>query len=77
MRLYAKVLSSTERSLKDIGITELNIRTNNLLSEFSFSESTTLSRLISSYYMNAYGSPLWRYNNHCNIARFSISWRNA
>ena len=27
--------------------------------------------------MNVYGSPLWRYNNHYNIERFSISWRKA
>ena len=52
--------NSTERSLIDSAITELNIKTNNLLSEFSFSESSTLSRLFSSYCMNVYGSPLWR-----------------
>ena len=69
--------NSTERSLIDSAITELNIKTNNLLSEFSFSESSTLSRLFSSYCMNVYGSPLWRYNNHYNIERFSISWRKA
>ena len=34
--------NSTERSLIDSAITELNIKTNNLLSEFSFSESSTL-----------------------------------
>ena len=27
--------------------------------------------------MNVYGSPLWRYNNHYNIERFSISWGKA
>ena len=69
--------NSTERSLIDSAITELNIKTNSLLSEFSFSESCTLTRLFSSYCMNLYGSPLWRYNNHNNIERFSISWRKA
>ena len=34
--------NSTERSLIDSAITELNIKTNNLLSEFSFSESSTV-----------------------------------
>ena len=53
-------------------INELNIKTNNLLSEFSFSESTTLSRLFNSYCMcmNVYGSSLWRCNNLRNIERF-------
>ena len=58
-------------------ITDLNIKTNNLLSKFSFSESTTLSRLFSSYCMNVYGNSLWRYNNIRNIERFCISWRKA
>ena len=65
--------NSTERSLRDSSITELNIKTNNLLSEFSFSESITLSRLFSSYCMNVFGSPLWKYNNHYNIERLRIS----
>ena len=58
-------------------ITDLNIKTNNLLSEFSFSESTTLSRLFSSYCMNVYWRSLWRYNNYNNLERFCISWRKA
>ena len=37
---------------------EFNIKANNLLSEVSFSEVITLSRLFSSYCMNIYGSPL-------------------
>ena len=59
-------------------ITDLNIKTNNLLSGFSFCESTTLSRLFSSYCMNVYSSSLWRYSNLRNIEeRFCISWRKA
>ena len=71
--------NSTERSLIDSAITELNIKTNNLLSDFSFSESSTLSILFSSYCMNVhvYGSPLWRYNNYYNIEHFSLSWRKS
>ena len=73
------VLSSTSREHAMItsSITDLNIKTNNLLSEFSFSESTTLSRLFSSYCMNVYGSSLWRYNDLRNIEHFCISWRKA
>ena len=36
--------SSTEHALTDSAITDLNVKTNNLLFEFSFSESSTLSR---------------------------------
>ena len=73
------ILSSTSREQAMItsSITDLNIKTNNLLSEFSFNESTTLSRLFSSYCMNVYGSSLWRYNNLRNIECFCISWRKA
>ena len=49
--------SSTEHALIDSAITDLNIKTYNLLSEFFFSKSTILSRLFQSYCMNAhYGS---------------------
>ena len=68
------VLNSTSREHAMItsSITDLNIKINNLLSKFSFSESTTLSRLFSSYCMNVYGSSLWRYNNVRNIERFFV-----
>ena len=69
--------SSTEHALIDSAITDLNIKTNNLLSEFSFSESTTLSRLFQSYCMNVYGSSLWKFNYHNNIERFCVSWRKV
>ena len=61
--------SSIEHAMIDSAIIDLNVKTNNLLSEFSSSESITLSRLFKSYCMNVYGSPLWRYNtsNHNNI----------
>ena len=50
--------TSIEHAMITSSITDLNIKTNNLLSEFSFSESTTLFRLFSSYCMNVYGSLL-------------------
>ena len=57
-------LSSTSKKQTMItsSITDLNIKTINLLSGFSFSESTTFSRLFSSNCINVYGSSLWRYN---------------
>ena len=66
--------SSTEHAWIESAITDINIKTNNLLSEFSFSESTTLSRLFQSYCRNVYGSSLWKFNNHKNIQRFCVSW---
>ena len=65
----------TQRSLINIAITNLNIKSNNLLAEFSFSNSSTLSVLSKSYCMNIYGSSLWRYNNHSTIDNFCVSWR--
>ena len=56
-------------------IADLNIKSNNLLADFSFSNSSTLSVLFKSYCMNIYGSTLWRYNNHSNIDNFCVSWR--
>ena len=70
-------ISSTEHALIDSAITDLNIKTNNLLSELSFSESTTLSKLFQSYCVNVYGSSLWKFNNHNNIERFCLSWRKV
>ena len=73
------ILSSTskEHILITSSITDLNIKTNNLLSEFSCCESTTLSRLFSSYCINVYGSSLWRYINLRNIERFCMLWQKA
>ena len=66
-------------ALIDSAITYINIQINNNLSEFSFSESTTipLSRLFQSYCMNVYGSSLWKFNNHKNIEQFCVSWRKV
>ena len=51
-------------------IADPNIKSNNLLAEFLFSNSFTLSVLFKSYCMNIYGSPLWRYNNHSIVDNF-------
>ena len=65
----------THRSMINNAITDINIKSNNLLAEFSFSNSSTLSVLFKSYCMNIYGSTLWRYNNHSIIDNFCVSWR--
>ena len=69
--------SSIEPAMLDSAIIDLNVKTYNLLSEFLFNESITLSRLFKSYCMNVCGSPLWRYNNHNNIERFCFARRKA
>ena len=45
------------------------MRTSNLMADFSYAESTTLSLLYNSYCMNVYGSQLWRLNN---VERFYV-----
>ena len=67
--------TGTQRSLINNAIADLNIKSNNLLAEFSFSNSSNLSVLFKSYCMNIYGSTLWRYNNDSNIDTFCVSWR--
>ena len=44
---------------QNVSIADLNSKTNYLLSEFSFTESITLSKLFDSYCMSVYGSQLW------------------
>ena len=64
-------------SISDM-IAELNIRSNNLLANFSYSNSSILSVLLKSYSMNIYGSTLLRYNSHSSIVFlciYSFSWR--
>ena len=65
----------TQRSMSNNAIADLNIKSNNLLAEFSFSNFSTLSVLFKSYCMNIYGSTLWRYNNYSIIDNFCVSWR--
>ena len=65
----------TQRSMINNAIADQNIKINNLLADFPFSNSSTLSILFKYYCMNIYGSALWRYNNHSNIDNFCVSWR--
>ena len=64
MRLGNKLNSSSiEYAMLDSAIINLNIKTNNLLSEFLFSESIAVAWLFKSYCMNFYGSPLVHYRD--------------
>ena len=60
----------TQRSLINNAIADLNMKSNNQLAEFSFSNSSTIFVIFQSYCMNIYGSTLWRNNNHSNIDNF-------
>ena len=66
----------TQRSMMNDAMADLNIKRNNLLAEFSISNSYTLSVLLKSYCMNIYGSTLWRYYSNLSIIdNFCVSWR--
>ena len=67
--------TGTQRSPINNATADLNIKSNDLLTEFSFSNSSTLSILFKSYCMNIYGSTFWRYHNHSNIDNFCVSRR--
>ena len=58
-------------------VNELYMRTNCLLSDFSFSECSTLSHLFNTYYMNIYGSPLWKYYDKNLLEVFYVAWRKS
>ena len=65
--------TGTQRSLINNAIADLNIKSNNLLVEFLFSNSSPLSVLFKSYSMNIHGSTLWRYNNYSIIENYCVS----
>ena len=44
-------------------VRDLTVSLNNMFADFSFVDSSTLSRLFESYCMNLYGSQLFRYND--------------
>ena len=50
----------SDKIILENAINDLYMRTNCLLSDFSFSECSTLSHLFNTYCMNIYGSPLWK-----------------
>ena len=49
------------------------MRTNNLMSDFSYTHRSTLSVLYNSYCMNVDGSQLWFFNDHKSINRFYVA----
>ena len=55
--------SDITRKNMDSAVNDLFMRTNNLIADFSYTHSSTLSVLFQSYCMNVYGSQLWSYND--------------
>ena len=58
-------------------VNDLYMRTNCLLSDFSFSECSTLSHLFNTYCVNIYGSPLWKYYDKKLLELFYVAWRKS
>ena len=50
---------------------------NNLFADFSFVDSSTLSRLFDSYWMNLYESQLFRYNDIKSMELLCVTWRKS
>ena len=71
-----KICSHDENVIIDNAITDMNMRLNNLLSEFSHCDSGTLSTLFRTYCMNIYGCQTWRYNSNY-LDKFYTTWRKA
>ena len=51
--------SDITRKNTDFAVNDLFMQTNNLVSDFSYTHSSTLSVVFKSYCMNVYGSQLW------------------
>ena len=64
-------------SSKSSTVNDLFMRPNNLLADFSYTHSSTLSVLFKSYCMNVYGSQLWSYNDFRAVERFYTVWRKT
>ena len=58
-------------------VRDLTVSLNNLLADFSFVDSSTLSRLFDSYCMNLYGSQLFRYNDMKSMELLYVTWRKS
>ena len=67
----------SDKIILDNAVNDLYMRTNCLLSGFSFSECTTLSHLFNTYCMNIYGSPLWKYYDKKLLELFYVAWRKS
>ena len=67
----------SDKVILDNVVNELYMRTNCLLSDFSFSECSTLSHLFNTYCMNIYGSPLWKYYDKNLLEVLYVAWKKS
>ena len=63
MHLGTIIHSDITRKNIDSAVNDLFMRTNNLITDFSYTHSSTLSVLFQSYCMNVYSSQLGSYND--------------
>ena len=58
-------------------VRDLTVSLNNMFADFSFVDSSTLSRLFDSYCMNLHGSQLFRYNDIKSMELLYVTWRKS
>ena len=64
VQLGTKIYSDISKKNIDNATNDLYMRNNNLMADFSYAQSSTLSVLYNSYCMNVYGPQLWCFNNY-------------
>ena len=74
IHLGNKLCTTNNNICVDQAVTDLNVRLNNLLSDFSHCSTNTLSILFKTYCMNIYGSQIWKYNDKY-VSKFYTAWR--
>ena len=70
------ICTHDENVINDHAITDINMRLNNVLSEFSHCDSGNLSTIFRTYCMIIYGCQTWRYNSNY-LETFYTTWRKA
>ena len=71
-----KFFSDISIKNNDNAVNDINMRTNNLMADYSYAESTKLYLLYNSYCMNVYESHLWRLNNK-SVESSIVAWRKT
>ena len=77
VHLGTKIYSDISKKNIDNATNDLYMRTNYLMADFTYAQSSTLSVLYNSYRMNVYGSQLWCFNDYKSVERFYIAWRKT
>ena len=67
----------SDKVILDNAVNDLYMRSNCLLSDFLFSECSTLPQLFNTYCMNIYSSPLWKYYDKNLLEVFYVAWRKS